>query len=347
MNSTAPKPAKQAWGDTNGDGDEMQDDDGVNGVTKADSTKTTAQVVSPAGGSEDAPAPDAENDSDSESDDGKPGCCSRCCGSCCRGVALVFRAIFWLIAYIVGFVFLIALGALHITFRIFHAVFNLLAQLRRADLDMVKEFDYENESDATGTEADEEAADVQAIEDHERFRAEQQQQQQQASGASYRSAPSGNGRGKSEDLPNSASAVVPPPPPPKRNRDEIAAARKERCEHRKDDRRRVRAMLAGGEDPGAADGTNRPVKPPKFVSCGCALQAFVAFVGMLMVSVTFLFYSLSQVTLLGIVALLSVLVPRTTVAGMQMAREFEERNDILCRRPWVPPPPQPERQDAP
>lgn len=379
-----PAPAKQAWADddaadSNGTGEHQTGD--ANGAV-VNGGKAAPSSASPNG----RPPPDAEvvegrpqsdddksnSGDDEDDDDGRPGCCSRCCGACCWGIGMVFRGIGWLIAYLIGFVLIIALGCLHIGFRIFHAVFNLLAQLRRADLDMVKEFDYEDESDASGTEGDEERADMEAIEDHERFQAEQQQQQQASSssanfgsgslapsqgqrmgggggGGAYRSTSSGGSAGGGQQQPDlqqqqQQSVYV---PPPKRTRDEIKEARKARRKYRDDDRRRVTAMLAGHDDPGAADGSNRPVKPPKFASCRCVAQVFIAFLGMLMVSIAFLFYSLSQVTLLGIVALLSILLPRTTIGGMQMAKEFEERNDILCKRPWVPPPPPPqEEKDA-
>jgi len=376
-------PAKQAWGDDGGGNGRYDDNDegsggAWDGGKSAGQPPTEGRVV-PTAEVVDPSAPEAEkkdaesssSDSDSE-DDGQPGCCSRCCGACGRGIAFVFRALFWLLAYIIGFVFVVVLGSMHISFRIVHAVFNLLAQLRRADLDMVKEFDYERESDASGTEGEEEAADMQAIEDRERFEAEQSganfgapgqpgRMGGGAGGSAYRAAEergsanhsrSGSaaaspkkGGAAADDLNQTTSSAV-FVPPPKRTRDEIKEARKTRRAQRADDRRRVRAMLLGQEDPGASDGTNRPVKPPKFASCRCVAQAFVAFIGMMMVSITFLFYSLAQVTLLGLVALLSILVPRTTVAGMQMAKEFEERNDILCRRPWVPPPPPPQESEA-
>jgi hypothetical protein len=300
-------------------------------------------------------------EADEEEDDTEPGCCSRCCAGCCRGIGFVLMLFIYLILYIIGFAFLIALGALHLTFRIVHAIFNLFAQLRRANIDMVREFDYGNESDASGSELEQELEDAAALDAYEKQQVELQQQQSlgvggggnaagpntaarqrsvAASGGKYQTQPGAQGH-------EGAGGEV-PLAKPKRTRQDLEKAREYRRKLREDDKRRVRAVLEGKEDPGAADGTNRIYKPPNFASCGCAAQVFIAFIGTVMVSITFLFYALAQITLLGFVALLSAMIRKSTVGGMMLVKEFQERNDIVVKRPWVqPPPPQEDDENGP
>lgn len=308
-----------------------------------------------------ADADGAEGD-DEEIDQG-PGCCSRCCAGCCRGVGYVFKAIGYLLLYIFGIVFLLVLIALHITFRIVHTIMNVFAQCRRADLNMIGEFKYDDDDMLSGSEAEEEEEALRQIEAYEE---QEHRATMMASSGGFGSgayapsgsygagspghsgayAPSGAYGASSPTLRSSSqgsmSAAGSAPgavvgqaqlpdyiPRPRKTREQIDAQRERRREKKRLDHERVRVMLSGQPDPGGEG----DIAPPKFVSCGCVVRSFVACVGMFMVAITYLFYALSQITLLGVVALLALLFPPTTVTGMMVVKEFQDRNDILCKDP--------------
>jgi hypothetical protein len=269
-----------------------------------------------------------------EEAEGKPSCCSRCCGccgSCCR---ITFKVIGYFFLYLFGFVFLNVFGVLHLVFRILHTVLNIFAQCRRADIDVMQEIHYDSSSELSGSDGDKEREELLHIEEYEREKAGGNRNGGGGAGAGGWSAgqaqqPAEKGKGAKEK---------PPLAPPKRTREQIAQVRAARKLKKVDDARRVAVILNGQPDPGPKQGTG-PIKAPKFVSCGCVGRSFIACLGMFMVSITYLFFALSHLTLLGIVALLSVMFPKLTVGGMSAVKEFQERCDILCRRPPPPPPP--------
>lgn len=290
---------------------------------------------------------DGQPPAEEEPDDGKPGCCGRCCRGFCKGMGLVVKGLLYFLLYIIGLAFLIALVAMHIAFRVMHVVMNILAQCRRADLDMLSTFGYGSDDEASGTEGDEEREDKEANDRWDEY----QEGRRNGGGGKHAASSSLRQSGSSANLGASTSGatainVDEPPPRPRRTRQQLEEAKQRRLAKRRDDQQRITALLSDQPDPGAADGTNGKIKPPKFVSCGCVTQAVIAFFGMLMVSITYLFFALSMATLLGIVALCCGMFPSTTVTMMSVAKDFQERNDILCRRPYVPTAPPPEEPPA-
>jgi hypothetical protein len=230
---------------------------------------------------------------------------------------MIFKVIGLLLLYVLGIILVIVLGALHAVFRILHTMMNLLAQCRRADIDVLQEFHYESEdSEGSGSELEREREDLAYVDEFER-----NEQRLMILGQRQPPTPS---KGGDDEVPKIMSR-------PKRTREDIKEARVARKAKKIDDAKRIVALLNNQPDPGVTEGFKSELTPPKFVSPQCAFSALVASAGMFMVSLTYMFYALSYATLLGIVALISMMFPSTTVGGMRVVKEFQDQSDIIAR----------------